>query len=95
MTTPILNPVAVNIRYLRRQRKLSLRALARLSGVPKSSIFDIEHEINRDPGIYTVRDLAKALGVTIVTLLVTDLRPNGVGGLVEYHTYPEGGEIDA
>lgn len=87
MTTPITNPVAINIRYLRQQKRISLRQLARLSGVPKSSIFDIEHEINRDPGVYTVRDIAKALGVTIVTLLTTDLRPAEDGETVVYQTF--------
>lgn len=94
MSTPNMRPVGPNLRYLRHRRRLSLRRLARLSGVAKSTISDIERDVCRDPGVYTLRDIAKALGVSVETLLTTDLRPGKDGQPVEMVTHHFGEAIN-
>lgn len=94
MTTPITRPVAINLRYLRKRKKYSLRKLAAESGIPKSTISDIELDKCPDPGVYTLRALVKVLGCSVDTLLTTDLRPDTKGGAVEMVTVHFGEQID-
>lgn len=57
------------MRRLREKRGLSQLALAKKSGVAQGYISDIEAGVKRNPGIETLRKLAKALKCTVAELL--------------------------
>lgn len=65
---PILRILAKNIAALRRYRNLSLVQLARSSGVPKSTISNIESG-SANPSIETIYKLAQALSVSLEELI--------------------------
>ena len=52
-----------NVKKYRRARKLTLEQLAEKSGIPVSTINDIEH--GAEPRVVTAIYLAKALGTTV------------------------------
>ncbi len=61
----------MNLKKIRTERNLSIRALTELSGVPKRTIEDLER---RDDGrVSTLIKLADALGVTLDELCRSDL----------------------
>jgi phage repressor protein C with HTH and peptisase S24 domain/DNA-binding XRE family transcriptional regulator len=53
------------INFFKKEQKLTNEDLARLSGVPKSTIDKITSGLTYDPKLETVRAIAKALGKTI------------------------------
>lgn len=60
------------IKKIRKERNLTLRALAKKSGISSFSyIRNIEEEIVKDPSISTVVKLAKALETSIDDLVKT------------------------
>lgn len=56
------------IRKLRKTKFLSQTALARRSGHPVSTVHGIECGDNKNPGFYTLGDIAKVLGVSLDAL---------------------------
>ncbi len=61
----------MNLKRIRTERSLSVRALSELSGVPKRTIEDLER---RDDGrVSTLIKLADALGVTLDELCRSDV----------------------
>jgi transcriptional regulator with XRE-family HTH domain len=56
------------IKDLRKEKKLSLRALAQSAGISKSTLSDLENE-NNNTSINTLDKIATALGVPINRLL--------------------------
>ncbi len=71
--------VAARLRELRKQRGLSLRALAEKSGLNINTLSLIEHE-KSSPSISTLQQLAQALGVTAASLL----QPSGMENKLVY-----------
>jgi transcriptional regulator with XRE-family HTH domain len=63
MGTPSL--VGRKLRTLRRRRKLTLRGLSVLAGVPHSTIHGLEHGYWKSASIATGRRLAVALGADL------------------------------
>ncbi|MFR1834379.1 MAG: helix-turn-helix domain-containing protein [Lachnospiraceae bacterium] len=62
----------MNLKKIRTERNLSIRALTELSGVPKRTIEDLER---RDDGrVSTLIKLADALGVTLDELCRSDVK---------------------
>lgn len=62
--------IGKKIEKLRKDRKLSYRKLAELSGIPSHShIRNIENGTVSDPALSTVIKLAKGLGINISELL--------------------------
>lgn len=56
------------LRVVRIERRMSIRALARLASVSRQTIYDIESGA-RQPDLSTLRKLAAALDVTVSDLL--------------------------
>ena len=65
------------IKHIRQQKGLSLRALAAKAKMSYTYLCNIENE-KADPSLSTLRNLAKALGVTLVELLA-DEKPRSAG----------------
>lgn len=63
------------VREKRKERGLSQKQLAQLSGVKQSTISMIETDDQRNPGIYTVEALAQAMGLGIMDLYQPDSTP--------------------
>jgi transcriptional regulator with XRE-family HTH domain len=57
------------LRQLREQKGLSQAALAKRSGVAQGYISQMEAGEKKNPGIETLRKIAKALGVPVTELL--------------------------
>ena len=57
--------IALNVRELRSERKLSLDDLAKAAGVTKSHVWEIEKGNSTNPTITTCINLARALGVSV------------------------------
>jgi transcriptional regulator with XRE-family HTH domain len=62
-------PIAKRLTRLRTQRGISQAQLARLSGVSQTYVNSLELGHQKNPGIETLRKLAKALGVPVARLL--------------------------
>ena len=60
--------IGKNIKALRKTKELTLAELSFLSGVPKTTIFDLEHT-TQDPSVWTVDYIAKALDTTVDILI--------------------------
>ena len=60
------------LKTIRQQRKISQAKLAEKSHVAQSLISDIENGNVKNPGIQTMRQIAKALDVSIDELLDDD-----------------------
>lgn len=56
------------VKEVRRLRKMTIEDLAEASGIPISSISDIEH--GREPRVSTAIYLARALSVTVESLWI-------------------------
>jgi len=71
MTTPDIetpySEVAQRLHELRESRQISLRQLARLSGISVNTLSQIEHGIT-SPSVSTLYKLVEALGVPITAL---------------------------
>ncbi|ACM61502.1 DNA-binding XRE family transcriptional regulator [Caldicellulosiruptor bescii] len=65
--------VGKKLRKLRTQKGLSQQQLAKIAGVPQSTIWYIERE-NRNPTIKTMKRLATALGVSIEEFLDSETK---------------------
>lgn len=63
------------VREKRKERKLTQKQLAQLSGVKQSTISMIETDEQRNPGIYTVEALARAMGLGIMDVYQPDTIP--------------------
>lgn len=63
------------VREKRKERGLSQKQLAQLSGVKQSTISMIETDDRRNPGIYTLEALAQAMGLGIMDLYQPDSTP--------------------
>jgi transcriptional regulator with XRE-family HTH domain len=57
------------LKRLREQKGLSQAALAKRSGVAQGYISEVEAGEKKNPGIETLRKIAKALGVPVTELL--------------------------
>jgi len=57
--------LGTNLKKLRTAKKVSLRALANLSGVSKTTISEIENNVMSNPTLDTLEKLAEALEVSI------------------------------
>jgi transcriptional regulator with XRE-family HTH domain len=62
-------PIGTRLTRLRTQRGISQAQLARLSGVSQTYVNSLELGNQKNPGIETLRKLAKALGVPVARLL--------------------------
>ena len=60
--------IGKNIRTLRKSKELTIAELSFFSGVPKTTIFDLEHT-TQDPSVWNVNALAKALDTTVDALI--------------------------
>jgi transcriptional regulator with XRE-family HTH domain len=67
-TRYVLEDIANKIRHLRRERKLSMGALAQKAGFTKSYLSQIEN-LKREPTIGTLVAIAHALGVNVFSLI--------------------------
>ncbi|MBZ4650926.1 MAG: transcriptional regulator, family [Thermosipho sp. (in: Bacteria)] len=56
------------IRLLRTQKKISIRKLAEITGLSKSTLSDIENNKSKKPTIDTISKIAKALEISISEL---------------------------
>lgn len=63
------------VREKRKERGLSQKQLAQLSGVKQSTISMIETDAQRNPGIYTVEALARAMGLKLSDIYQPDTIP--------------------
>lgn len=63
------------VRALRRKQKLSLNDLARLSGVSKGYLSQVERSLTVRPSAFTIFSIAEALGTTVGELF--DGQPEG------------------
>lgn len=55
------NMIRLNIRELRKARKMTIRKLSKVSGVSKSHISNIETNINKSPSVTVICAIAKGL----------------------------------
>jgi len=62
------NPVSESIRKLRAQHDLTQRELAKMSGIPRATLANMETNI-ANPSIMAVVKVASALGVTVESLI--------------------------
>lgn len=62
--------IGKNIRNLRNEKKLSLRALAELAGISKSTLSDTENG-NNNTSVNTLQKIADALHVSLSDILVS------------------------
>jgi transcriptional regulator with XRE-family HTH domain len=67
--------VLLLVREKRKERGLSQKQLAQLSGVKQSTISMIETDDQRNPGIYTVEALARAMGLGLMDVYQPDTIP--------------------
>ena len=65
MATRTLSPLAVNLKRIRKDRKLTQRGLADLTGLSVATIYLIEQDRRPNPTFPTLRRLASALGARI------------------------------
>ena len=72
LTTPLVSggpaDVGQKVRALRQEQRLTITALAERAGISRAWLGSVEHGTTT-PSIDTVRRLAKALGVTLVSIL--------------------------
>ncbi|XZH36947.1 helix-turn-helix domain-containing protein [Clostridium perfringens] len=65
--------IGKKLRELRKDKSLTLRALAKKSGVSQSYISDLENEKNNKPSIDILNKLANALEVSITNFLEVEI----------------------
>jgi transcriptional regulator with XRE-family HTH domain len=85
--------IAANLRTLRKVRGLSQPELAARVGISPRTIARLEAAQVADPSINHVRDLARALGVTVDLLSESELQPLTIAvpvGLKQVLDTPEG-----
>ena len=61
--------IASEVKRLRVKKKLSQEKLARLADISYNTIVKIENGSTPSPGIKTISNIAKALGVTVDELI--------------------------
>lgn len=61
--------VGERIRAIRTDKKISIRKLAELTGLSKSTLSEIENNISKNPTIDTLDKVARALSVSVVELI--------------------------
>ena len=71
--------VGKRIRAVRQQRGMSLRDLARRSGVSKAYLSQLENDPGRKPSVDVVCRIAAALEIPVMELLETGAPPGGTG----------------
>src|SRR5690606_38322809 len=64
--------IGPNIRRLRKQRSLSLTALAKRAGVSKAYLSQLENDPKKRPSVEIVIHLSKALGVPLTQVIGID-----------------------
>lgn len=57
------------IRQLRRERKMTLTALAEQAGISRGYLSELEHERATDPSAAVLKSIAEALGTTVSALM--------------------------
>jgi transcriptional regulator with XRE-family HTH domain len=72
-----MTPVRIRIRELRDARQLSQTSLARLAGLRKATVSDIENGKTTRIDLETLEKLANALGVDAALLIDHTGRPHG------------------
>lgn len=70
MSSPILSPISVRLREVRKDRKLTQAELAEKSGVPQSTISRIEAGGTGSITLAHLESLADALGINAALLIV-------------------------
>jgi transcriptional regulator with XRE-family HTH domain len=83
-------PLGVKIKSLREQKQMTISDLNRLTGIAIGTIGDIERGKARNPGIFTIQKLARAMGVSILYFLDDDPgmdieHPQSTAGRYLYH----------
>lgn len=63
------------VREKRIERGISQQQLAQLSGVKQATISMIETDERRNPGIYTLEALARAMGLGVMDVYQPDAEP--------------------
>lgn len=53
------------------ERNLSINALARLSGMPPTTVKNILNGASRNPGVVTIKMLCDGLGITLIDFFDT------------------------
>ncbi len=64
----------INLYQIRTDRELTLRELARLTGIGKTRLNNIENAISRAPDLTELETLAKALDCRITDLFQSDYK---------------------
>lgn len=77
-----LDNIGDNIKTLRESRNLSLKDLAKRSGLSSSLISQIEHE-KVSPSLSTLKKLLAAMDETIISLVQLNYKENAVKGLIK------------
>ena len=67
--------IGEKIKGLRRQRNMSLRELAQITGLSKTTLGDLEKDV-KNPSLETLEKVAKAFGMTPAELLKETDTPN-------------------
>lgn len=68
-----MTTLGTRVAALRKRRKLTLEALARLTGLTKGTIWNLEQGVGK-PAMQTVERVADALGVGVDTLRASSAR---------------------
>lgn len=66
------------ISKFRKERGYSQNELAKLADIPQSAISEIETGNRENPGVLTIKKLAKALNVSLADLLDESITPKNV-----------------
>ncbi|NJB87466.1 transcriptional regulator with XRE-family HTH domain [Lewinella marina] len=74
-----MNYLSSNIKFLRKQRKLSQQQLADDLGVKRSNIAAYETK-NVEPRLALIHEMATYFGVALEDLVITDLKAEYIGG---------------
>jgi len=79
MSAPVLSPISLRLREVRKDRKLTQAELAERSGVPQSTISRIEAGGTGSITLANLERLADALGINAALLIVHEPEKWGRG----------------
>ncbi|KHE69240.1 helix-turn-helix domain-containing protein [Halobacillus sp. BBL2006] len=68
--------IGTNIHYIRKRRGLSLSDLAERAGISKSYLSNIERNLNQNPSVHLMDNIAKVLRVDLLVLINKELPKN-------------------